>query len=95
MIEALRHNVAVVVKGIVKIGDSGRRGRGVFIRIMPPGPAQVVVADLVINALAPNPSPLLIVRCPLSVLDYPLTTPHPFFLASLRVNSRQFAVPNP
>ena len=91
----LTYDITIVVKGIVEIGDRGRRGRGVFVRIMPPGPAQVVVADLVINALAPNPSPLLIVSCPLSVLDCPLTTPHPFFLASLRLNSRQFAVPNP
>ena len=51
----LTYDISIIVKGIVEISDRGRRGRGVFIRIMPPGPAQIVVADLVIDPLTPRP----------------------------------------
>jgi len=49
--EFLFDNIAVVIEGIVEVGDRGRGG-GSILGIVPGGPAQVIVGYIIINAAA-------------------------------------------
>ena len=46
--EFLLDDVAVVVEGVEEVGDGGRGRRGILV-VMPVGPAEVVVGDLIFD----------------------------------------------